>query len=661
MYSIGRIAAAVAVGFLGCLFIWAVTPYNNFFLQNSFISDTYFPVAGVVYMLVLLVCVNPLLNLLGRRFVLNRRQLALVFAMLLAAAILPSQGLLRMLPWSLAGSNRQINQSERYSDAFEQTQVPHVIFPDEVGYGIDTPVSDQLLDELNPGEAIPWENWLPVLGVWGVFLLACWLLMVGTGLVLFPEWKNRERLQFPLLDVYRSLLPEVDSHGILPPVFRDRMFWFGAGVVMVLYATNGLAHHTHGGFPAIPLGWRLSAVFSESPWRYLNGAVKNVNHIYFVLVGMAFFMSSRVSFSIWFITIAYYLYDMIQRAYIPGYYGGMINDHRNGAMIAVSIMVLYLSRRHWLHVGRLMFSGPRSEDDRLLKSAGWMVASGAVGMFIWLNWAGVSPLLAALFVFIGFMVSLLIARIVAETGMPFVRITGLNPMYFMAMLPAGWLGGAAVYMAGFVSMVFPMGSRVSAAVMTIHAVGLDAKGTAREQRRIGYMVIAILGVGLVICGAIHLYMGYTQPFTMDGSFSRVNAWGSQRMFASANELMRWTQDAWPYPSHRLGNLTFGIILAGALQFACMTSPTWPIHPIGMLLVGHYYGNLAWASVLIGWLLKRLIIYCGGATAYRRAKPLFMGLIMGEIFSAIIWTAVPVILLLLGRDPADVGHIPMLPT
>jgi hypothetical protein len=391
------------------------------------------------------------------------------------------------------------------------------------------------------------------------------------------------------------------------------------------------------------------------PW-----AIKRVGHIYFILVGMAFFMPNRVGFSIWSVTLAWGVYEMVGRSYFPPHYGSAVHDYRNGAMIAVTAVVLYLGRYHLRHVVAVMFTGVKSEDDRLLRVSGWMVAAGAIGMFAWLQWAGVPMIWAAVFVFIGFMVSVLIARIVAETGMPFVRVTGLEPAYFMAMIPVGWITGATVYVAGFIAMIFPLGSRVSAAVMVSHAAALDEKTTPRQQIRIGYMMIGILAVGLVVCGAVHLYMGYTQPYMMDGSYASLNSFGANRLAGVQNSMLNWSRDFWPMPSNRFGHLMFGIALAGGLQLACMTIPKWPLHPVGLLLVGHYYGNLAWASVLIGWALKVTIIRYGGATGFQRAKPLFMGMIMGEIFSAVIWTAVPIALLASGEDPTNVGKIPLLP-
>lgn len=660
MHSKARIAFALAVGLLGCVFIWVAAPFNNFYLNNSFIADTYFPVSAVVFMLLILFAVNPLLFLFRRTWMFNGRQLTLVFAMLLGAAVIPSQGLLRMLPWSIASSNQAINQSRQLSEAFEETGVPHALFPDPVGYDLETPVSDQFLTELEPGASIPWDAWLGVLQAWGPFLLACWLLMVGVGLVLFPVWRDKERLQFPLLEVYRTLLPERDSNHIVPAIFRDRLFWIGTGSVMFLYALLGLSHHSGGNVPSIPLGWQLSPILTEPPWRYLDWSIKNVNNLYFVLVGMAFFMPNRVGFSIWFTVIAYSIYVMIGKAYFQPFSGGFVADHRNGAMIMVTLLVLYLSWRHWLYVGRLMFAKTTNDADHMLKMSGWMVAAGAAGMFLWLSWTGVPMVWAMVLVALAFMVSVLIARIVAETGLPFIRVTGLEPGYFMAILPQHWLTGAAVYMSGFISILFPMASRVSAAVMVSHAVGIDKQAGPKYQLRLGYLMIGVLVLGLIVCGAVHLHMGYNYVETIDGKASLLNSWGSSRMNATQRDLVRFSQDNWPGVSGRLSNLIVGMALAAFFQIMCMRSARWPLHPIGLLMVGHYYGNMAWASVFFGWMIKVTTIYYGGAHAFRKARPLFLGLIMGEIFSAVIWTVVPVVLLWMGYEPRDVGHIQVLP-
>ena len=77
------------------------------------------------------------------------------------------------------------------------------------------------------------------------------------------------------------------------------------------------------------------------------------------------------------------------------------------------------------------------------------------------------------------MVSLLITRIVAETGMPFIRIDFRYNITLVKLAPFSWLGPVSLYFATVMAMLFPTASRVSAATMGTHALGMDP--TARPR------------------------------------------------------------------------------------------------------------------------------------------------------------------------------------
>jgi hypothetical protein len=259
------------------------------------------------------------------------------------------------------------------------------------------------------------------------------------------------------------------------------------------------------------------------------------------------------------------------------------------------------------------------------------------------------------------MVSLLMARVIAESGMPFVRVKALNPSYLMGLLPAGWLTGVSIYLGAFIGFIFPVASRVSPTVMVSHALGLDENRSAGQQIRLCYLLIGVLVAGLVVCGAVHLRMSYHASGSLDGRTVPLSSWGPMMMSQTHKHLQSWHRGSWGAHSYnRVGHVAIGFGLAGALQWACLLTPKWPLHPIGMLMVATYYGNHAWASIFLGWAAKVLLVRYGGTALYRRMRPLFFGLIFGEIFSAIVWTAVPVLLILLGGDPAEVGHIQVLP-
>jgi hypothetical protein len=66
------------------------------------------------------------------------------------------------------------------------------------------------------------------------------------------------------------------------------------------------------------------------------------------------------------------------------------------------------------------------------------------------------------------------------------------------------------------------------------------------------------------------------------------------------------------------------------------------------MVHTFYGNEAWTGIFLGWLLKVLLVRYGGSGLYRRAKPFFIGLIIGEVFAAAFWCILPFCYVLLGK-------------
>jgi len=92
-----RYVLAVVIGLLGAILIWTAAPYNNFVLGNSYITDSYLPIASLFTGLLLVLIVNPLLRRFSPRLALNVPHLAVAYGILLIASVLPGQGILSIL------------------------------------------------------------------------------------------------------------------------------------------------------------------------------------------------------------------------------------------------------------------------------------------------------------------------------------------------------------------------------------------------------------------------------------------------------------------------------------------------------------------------------------------------------------------------------------
>ena len=111
-----------------------------------------------------------------------------------------------------------------------------------------------------------------------------------------------------------------------------------------------------------------------------------------MLVGVAFFMPTRISFSIWFFMIAYAGYFVFCSAYTPPFYSSTIVDHRLGAMLTIGSVIIWLGRKHWAIVFSTLWRSGLTEVERGYRSNALIFIAGCLGVMGWMLWIGVQPL-----------------------------------------------------------------------------------------------------------------------------------------------------------------------------------------------------------------------------------------------------------------------------
>jgi len=79
---------------------------------------------------------------------------------------------------------------------------------------------------------------------------------------------------------------------------------------------------------------------------------------------------------------------------------------------------------------------------------------------------------------------------------------------------------------------------------------------------------------------------------------------------------------------RLSFLGIGALIMAGLTFMRYRFLWWPLHPIGFAIAPTDPVKRLSFSIFLAWAAKLIILKLGGVTLYRRAKLLFIGLIMG---------------------------------
>jgi len=655
--SARQFIASLLIGLLGSLFLWFAAPYNNFILANAFISDDFMPVGAVGLMLVLVLAVNPLLHRFARGFRLSFSQLALIFGILLAASITPGQGMLRHILYPIGATPLYVTDDEPLADAYKELDLPGKFFPEPLAYGIDVPASEHFVDELPEGESIPWGKWKGPLLAWGGFFGPYWLMLTAMALILLPHWRDTERQPFPLLQAQRALIENSEGRAF-PPALSNPVFWIAFGAVFFLHLMSGLKAYFPDSVPAIKLSFNLSSLFTEAPARYMPWYMK-ANQIHFLFLGIAYFMPNRVGLSIWFFQLVYAIFIMVSIAYAPPYDGRVIMDHRIGAWIAIPLGVLWMSRRHWAEVIRLVFRRPKNDEELRNKVGGTALLVGMLGVFFWLLWVGVPVLWALALVAVLFLFALGMTRIVAETGVPLMAPDSHYVVTLANLIPVSWRTAAGMYFSGIIGVVSGHLNRLCATTMLSHSLGLDNTATPRRHIRMASVFLGIILLSVIIGGVIQLKLTYTHATTIDQRQNALGCGGAHYFRAFAEPLLRNFVDGRTSTRdyNQWGHIFFGAALSGFLLLMCQRNAKWPIHPVALLFVGNWYAHRIWFSVFLGWCMKMLILTYGGGRAYRASRNVFLGIMIGEVAAVVCWAVVAAVVAALGGEYQVVRILP----
>ena len=709
---------------LGCFFIWIVTPYNNFLLRNGFISEDYLAHSVMALLLFLILVVNPLLRAARPKWALSFKQMAFIAAVLFVACTITSSGLLRYVPYSLATQTRNASEWLDTAEFYEDADLPPSLFPAELGHRADVDVAKHFLLKLPAGESIPWGAWLGPALSWGCFFILLWMLAIGLAGILLPQWQQTERMPMPLTHVLQSVFETPEEGRLLAPIFRNRWFWLAAAAVFSLHLMGGLSIYFPSRVPSIDAQWDLSGLFAEEPLNYMPDYMRS-GRIYFTFLGVAYFMATRVSFSLWFFMLLYAFQTMFWQMYAPPFPTGVPGAQRSGAIIVVVCSILWLSRARWLHVFRCLFlgdgragtsqpegTGPgggagepkgtwlrwgsilagamvalvllaeffpvwvvvglvvvvlaaslrrplHSDENRRDRQFALMFVVGGFGMFAWHVWGGMQAHWALVLVAMIFVYQLVIARLLAETGLPLMGLDPNHLYHAFQFFPMRLFSPTSAWYIGVQAGWQALFSRVSMTAMVTQSMSLDEEAGPRHQWRMGRVLLGVLVLGFVVCGATHLYFSYNHSQSLDRNPEMpISAFGSAQLAMSVDFMRQQERGAWDrQPYNRPLHVALGAAVGGVLQYACLTMPRWPLHPAGLVLSYTWYTQTLWISVLFGWLARVTILLFGGARLFRKLRPMFIGLIIGEIMAVIFWGAVSGLLAFSGRPYFVVQVLP----
>ena len=222
------------------------------------------------------------------------------------------------------------------------------------------------------------------------------------------------------------------------------------------------------------------------------------------------------------------------------------------------------------------------------------------------------------------------AKIVAMTGLVFLESPSSLGTGIMAFSPPDSLDSGTIAVRQQLGSLYQNGKSFTMPGAT-HAARLGAPLGVRA-RSLGVTIVFAFVLSLIAAAVATIYLGY-----QDGAFN----FGSYMFRVAApnyfNGIVTSIRDIGKETHYGLKMvfMAFGAIAMAVLTFCQYRLTWWPLHPIGFSVVTFYSARTAILSVFLTWLIKLIILRFGGIALYRRAKPFFIGMIVGYTLSLLV--------------------------
>ena len=490
---------------------------------------------------------------------------------------------------------------------------------------------------LPPGAAFPWIAWLPPLFWWTGFLASVLLVSFCLVMILRRQWMEHERLAFPIASVVLELTGVSGTRGTLSNLLRSRQFRIGFFLVLAIFCWNILAWFLE----ALPPLKLPMTVHNRQIIQIGKGFPYFAFTMHPMTMAFGYFTKSDVLLSVWlFHLLAILQVGLMNRVGFSIGSSDMwcsfhpaIGWQSFGGMAVFAGWGLWIARGHLGAVYRMAFRGSRELDDSgeliSYRMAGRLLVGGAAFLILWLWQAGMGWAGLLAFWFATLVLYLGLARIIAETGMVYLRgpisaqAFAWHALGIDGLGPSGAIGLALTY------TFFCDGKTFGITTMShIPRLG-EAMGRDRRKRLVSSVMLGA-GVGAAVVIAYILYQAYWVMGSYNFgvvSFNGSNDGGVGIWRFTANRMQ---QGSMAVSWDRLAFMGVGGLFTALLFYLRYRFPGFPVHPIGFAISASNVLRSSAASIFLIWLIKSLLFRFGGLDRYRRTAPLFLGLLVGYL-------------------------------
>jgi len=607
---------AIACALMPVLALWVVLSEAIWYSGHSTIISLFYHVTFVVFLL-------AVANLAVRRrwpgLALSPGELMTIYMMLSIAGTFCSHDMLQILVPMISYPVHAANASNRWQELILGRVPGWALLADKA-----------VADEFAVGNAslYRWEvlaAWIKPLAFWFVFLMALMGALLFLNVLFRRPWTEKERLGFPVIQI-----PMMIATG-LGGLLRNRLFWAGFAVTAAIDTVNGF-NYFFPNIPQIPIvnAFSFREYLVERPW---NAIADTTINLYPFVTGLAFFLPTDLAFSCWFFFVMYLLQRVVTAAIgvrdLPGF--PFTDEQSAGGYVALGLLALWLSRRHFAAVARTILRRPGGLDDSsepvsyrtaALALLVCTLACVFMGTRLGASWG-------VMFVFftIFFLYAIAIARMRAELGPPAHDLHFIGPGDLMHnALGTRALGDGNMATFG----CFHWFNRAYRAHFSAHDMeGFKLAQLTRTSSRSTMLAMVVA----IVVGSLAGFWAVLHACYVHGHAGKCAGWFAQEGWSKLASFMNYPREMrLAATGASVAGFLFTLLL-GALR---MRYTWWLWHPVGYATSMSWSMGKIWFCLFVGWLAKLLVTRYGGAVAYKKALPFVVGIVLGEFVVGSLW-------------------------
>lgn len=676
-------------GTLGILLMSGLAGYHDSVCTGVSMIGNHMPGGAFTYILFVGLVWNGLAGRVHKPLALAPRELIVVMIMTLIACFPPTSGLFRyfhrmvMLPWYyLPGNPSWIEHGllERLNPALFPEPVPYLdesgvlIRHQRVYQGLYTGLA-QGTSRVPLGE-LPLGAWMRSLSYWGPLIFLCSLCVISLQFIVHQQWAHHEQLSYPVAQVARSFCDRSDGRRGVPDLFRSRLFWWGVMPVLLYYVSDFLAQWYPNSIPSptevlphlkrwhVPLTEALP-ILRQVPNHWL---LSNQG-LYFTIFGLAYFVSTEIGLTM---GLAPFLLALVCIVYflVGGTPMGAeeIGVSRAGAYVGYTLILLYTGRTYFRAVFAcaLFNRGEAFRGSPAVLAARVLMLSFA-GFILVLRWMGLDLPIALFFGLLLLLLFLVFTRIICETGIPFMQAGWMPSRLLVSLLGPAAIGPNPLVLLLWVSVILVQDPRECLMPYVATSTKLADDCGVRLKRAFG-LIVGAVALAIVVAYLSSTYTQYNFSAMGDPWASvhppQIPFNQSARLFSEMQEFQDFSVSeaagGWSRlrmiqgdPQHQRF-FAVGLLLVMVCAGLRFRFSKFPVHPVLFMLWGTPPSSWTWASFLLGWFVKMLVVRFGGGGVFQRLKPLFIGLISGELLAIGLHIVFNLLYLWINQVPSTVG-------